>query len=116
MKSMKKIVLAAGLISTLLASGCSASDAPRKTAEAFLSGMTAGESPEDVSMFKNSPHYKNSVECMTQHLEQSGWTDDDYEKFMKNTDGTGQADRLLDSMSEAEATQFMAPLILSPCM
>lgn len=97
-------------------SGCSASDAPRKTAETFLGGMTAGYSEAEANMFKNSPHYKQGVDCLTQHLEQSGWSEGDYEKFMELINDTGQLDKVSANLSDAEQMQYFGPLLLSPCL
>lgn len=115
MKNMKKAFLVAGLTATMLASGCSASDAPRKTAETFLGGMTAGYSEAEANMFLNSPQYRQGVECLTQHLEQSGWSDADYEKFMEFTKGTGETDQVPDDISEADQMKYFAPLMANNC-
>lgn len=98
-----KIWSTIGLATVSLLTGCGENTAARATSEVLLENMfkKTAKSPEEFEMFKGMDEYKNAVNCFTESLSDSGWTDDQHQMFLKDSGGTGDF-QMIDRNKQSE--------------
>lgn len=119
MTGIQKIWFVLGLSATLLLAGCGENTAARDTAEAVIGSMfeSKASSPDELAVMQGMPEYRQVVDCLADHLEQSGWTQAQHDFLMVETKNTGNI-QLLDSskFSEAEQIKHFGPIFTNSCL
>jgi len=122
MGKVNKFGLVTCFVSAVMLSGCGGANAgSHATAEAVIGSIFARSagSEEKLAMLKSMPEYEQAVDCMANELDQQGWTDEQHEFFMEETNQTGSLDQINQrKFSETDLIAHFGPILTIPnsCM
>lgn len=89
------------------------------TAEAMTAAMfkQSARNDHELAALMEMPEYQKAVDCFANHLEQSGWDDDQHDFFMEQTDGTGNIFKIdRHKFTQEEQLEHFGPIFTNPCV
>jgi len=116
MMKVSSILSAMGLVSVLLLTGCGDNGAAQDTAEAVMEAVIndMNKSSVEKALLAQQPEWKSIMQCIVTQLEYSGWTQDQHDFFMKESQQSGSLDQInLRKFSEADQMKHFAPLTMA---